>query len=33
VGAAPGHFKATASFVYGVGAFLLAGSQMDRLHF
>ena len=33
VGAAPGHFKATSSFVYGVGAFLLAGSQMDRLHF
>ena len=33
VGAAPGQFKATSSFVYGVGAFLLAGSQMDRLHF
>jgi rhamnogalacturonyl hydrolase YesR len=32
VGAAPGQFKATSSFVYGVGAFLLAGSQMDRLH-
>ena len=33
VGAAPGQFKATSSFVYGVGAFLLAGSQMDRLQF
>jgi rhamnogalacturonyl hydrolase YesR len=33
VGAAPGQFKATSSFVYGVGAFLLAGSQMDKLHF
>jgi rhamnogalacturonyl hydrolase YesR len=33
VGAAPGQFKATSSYVYGVGAFLLAGSQMDRLHF
>ncbi|HEX3744827.1 MAG TPA: glycoside hydrolase family 88 protein [Bryobacteraceae bacterium] len=33
VGAAPGQFQATSSFVYGVGAFLLAGSQMDRLHF
>jgi len=32
VGAAPGQFKATSSYVYGVGAFLLAGSQMDRLH-
>jgi rhamnogalacturonyl hydrolase YesR len=33
VGAAPGQFQATSSYVYGVGAFLLAGSQMDRLHF
>ena len=33
VGAAPGQFKAASSYVYGVGAFLLAGSQMDRLHF
>jgi rhamnogalacturonyl hydrolase YesR len=33
VGAAPGQFKPTSSYVYGVGAFLLAGSQMDRLHF
>jgi rhamnogalacturonyl hydrolase YesR len=32
VGAAPGNFKATSSYVYGVGAFLLAGSQVDRLH-
>jgi len=32
VGAAPGQFKATSSYVYGVGAFLLAGSQMDKLH-
>ena len=32
VGAAPGQFKPTSSYVYGVGAFLLAGSQMDRLH-
>lgn len=31
VGAAPGQFKATSSYVYGVGAFLLAGSQVDRL--
>jgi rhamnogalacturonyl hydrolase YesR len=32
VGAAPGQFKATSSYVYGVGAFLLAASQMDQLH-
>ncbi|HUB78128.1 MAG TPA: glycoside hydrolase family 88 protein [Bryobacteraceae bacterium] len=32
VGAAPGQFKPASSYVYGVGAFLLAGSQMDRLH-
>ncbi|MGI4830125.1 MAG: glycoside hydrolase family 88/105 protein [Janthinobacterium lividum] len=30
VGAAPGAFGATSSYVYGVGAFLLAGSEMDR---
>lgn len=27
----PGNFKPTSSYVYGVGAFLLAGSEMDRL--
>jgi rhamnogalacturonyl hydrolase YesR len=32
VGAAPGQFKPTSSYVYGIGAFLLAGSQMDKLH-
>ena len=32
VGAAPGQFQETSSYVYGIGAFLLAGSQMDRLH-
>jgi rhamnogalacturonyl hydrolase YesR len=31
VGAAPGKFTATSSYVYGVGAFLLAGSEVDRL--
>jgi rhamnogalacturonyl hydrolase YesR len=31
VGAAPGQFKRTSSYVYGVGAFLLAGSEVDRL--
>jgi rhamnogalacturonyl hydrolase YesR len=31
VGAAPGQFKPTSSYVYGVGAFLLAGSEVDRL--
>ena len=31
VGAAPGQFKATSSYVYGVGAFLLAGSQVDGM--
>ncbi|MGI4831259.1 MAG: glycoside hydrolase family 88/105 protein [Janthinobacterium lividum] len=30
VGAAPGAFGATSSYVYGVGAFLLAGGEMDR---
>jgi unsaturated rhamnogalacturonyl hydrolase len=28
---APGKFKLTSSYVYGVGAFLLAGSEVDRL--
>jgi unsaturated rhamnogalacturonyl hydrolase len=31
VGAAPGQFKPTSSYVYGVGAFLLAGSQLLQL--
>ena len=31
VGAAPGAFGPSASYVYGVGAFLLAGSELDRL--
>lgn len=31
VGAAPGDFKPTSSYVYGVGAFLLAGSQLLHL--
>jgi unsaturated rhamnogalacturonyl hydrolase len=31
IGAAPGQFKASASYVYGVGGFLLAGSELDRL--
>jgi unsaturated rhamnogalacturonyl hydrolase len=31
IGAAPGDFKPSSSYVYGVGAFLLAGSEMDRL--
>jgi rhamnogalacturonyl hydrolase YesR len=31
VGAAPGQFKPTSSYVYGVGAFLLAGSEVYRL--
>jgi unsaturated rhamnogalacturonyl hydrolase len=31
VGAAPGVFAPTASYVFGVGAFLLAGSEMDRM--
>jgi unsaturated rhamnogalacturonyl hydrolase len=28
---APGKFKPTSSYVYGVGAFLLAGAEIDRL--
>jgi rhamnogalacturonyl hydrolase YesR len=31
IGAAPGSFKPSSSYVYGVGAFLLAGSELDRL--
>jgi rhamnogalacturonyl hydrolase YesR len=31
VGAAPGDFKPTSSYVYGVGAFLLAGSELQQL--
>lgn len=31
VGAAPGDFTPTSSYVYGVGAFLLAGSELHRL--
>jgi unsaturated rhamnogalacturonyl hydrolase len=31
IGAAPGDFKPSSSYVYGVGAFLLAGSEIDRL--
>jgi hypothetical protein len=27
----PGKFKPSASYVYGVGGFLLAGSEMHRL--
>ncbi|HLH07736.1 MAG TPA: glycoside hydrolase family 88 protein [Terriglobales bacterium] len=32
VGARPAHFKATSSYVYGVGAFLLAGSEVIHVH-
>jgi unsaturated rhamnogalacturonyl hydrolase len=31
VGAAPGDFTSTASYVYGTGAFMLAGSEIYRL--
>lgn len=31
IGAAPGDFKETSSYVYGVGAFLLAGSELHHL--
>jgi unsaturated rhamnogalacturonyl hydrolase len=31
IGAAPGDFTASSSYVYGVGAFLLAGSEIYRL--
>jgi unsaturated rhamnogalacturonyl hydrolase len=32
IGAAPGAFTPTSSYVYGVGAFLLAGSELKQLH-
>ena len=31
VGAAPGELSPGGSYVYGVGAFLLAGSEVDKL--
>jgi unsaturated rhamnogalacturonyl hydrolase len=31
IGAAPGDYTATASYVFGTGAFMLAGSEVDRL--
>jgi len=31
IGAAPGDFKPSSSYVYGVGAFLLAGSELHQL--
>ncbi len=31
IGAAPGQFKPSSSYVYGVGAFLLAGSELVRI--
>jgi unsaturated rhamnogalacturonyl hydrolase len=31
VGAAPGAFDASSSYVYGVGAFLLTGSELDQM--
>jgi rhamnogalacturonyl hydrolase YesR len=31
IGAAPGEFAPSASYVYGVGAFELAGAELDRL--
>jgi unsaturated rhamnogalacturonyl hydrolase len=31
VGAAPGDFTAASSYVFGTGAFLLAGSEVYRL--
>ncbi len=31
IGAAPGDYPADASYVFGTGAFLLAGSEVDRL--
>jgi rhamnogalacturonyl hydrolase YesR len=31
IGAAPGDYPATASYVFGTGAFLLAGSEVDKL--
>ena len=32
IGAAPGAFKPSSSYVYGVGAFLLAGSELKQIH-
>jgi unsaturated rhamnogalacturonyl hydrolase len=31
VGAAPAFYKATSSYIFGVGGFLLAGSEVDRM--
>jgi hypothetical protein len=31
IGAAPGDYKPSSSYVYGTGAFLLAGSEVKRL--
>jgi unsaturated rhamnogalacturonyl hydrolase len=31
IGDAPGHYKPSSSYVFGVGAFLLAGSELDAL--
>jgi rhamnogalacturonyl hydrolase YesR len=31
VGAAPSSYKLTSSYIYGVGGFLLAGSEVDRM--
>jgi len=31
IGAAPGAFTETSSYVYGTGAFMLAGSEVYRL--
>jgi hypothetical protein len=31
-GAEPAPFKASASYTYGVGAFLLAGSEIRQMH-
>ena len=31
IGAEPGQFKPASSYVYGVGAFLLAGSELDKI--
>ena len=31
IGAEPGKFKPSSSYVYGVGAFLLAGSELSQM--
>jgi len=31
IGGEPGKFKPSSSYVYGVGAFLLAGSELSQL--